>query len=710
LKTFGIQLATFILLSATGCATLPTRLPPSSNQLIDTHWRFLRQDVPNAQAVHFNDSHWDVVDLPHTYNALDGQDGGSNYYRGPAWYRYHFDLSHEEISQRIYLRFEAASLKAAVYVNGQPAGLHRGAFTAFCFNINPYLHPGNNLIAVRIDNSFDPDIPPIAGDFNICGGIYRDVHLLFRNSICISPTDDGSPGVYLTPLQVDANSASVQCAAELRNDSDTAHTVRVSCKIKLPDDFHDAPITYAIAQQTIPSHGIAEARLTLTIPHPHLWNGRDDPFLYRAQVEISEGQTHLDSIDQPLGLRYFTVDPQQGFFLNGHHLPLHGVAFHQDFWNRGWAIRPQEIDQSYDLIQEMGANAVRLVHYPRSNYEYSRCDKDGLIVWTEIPLVNRIKDTPAFTANSAQQLREMIKQNYNHPSICFWGIFNELGPHTRTDWPLAVHMNELAHQLDPTRLTICASYHPADHPLNWITDLTGLNRYYLWYGDPSETWEKDLDKMHLAFPAGKICVSEYGAGAGLLYHEAPTSRPYVKGPWHPEEWQAYTHEKALESIETRPWIFATYILSMFDFASDARHEGDRAGQNDKGLVTADRLIRKDAFYFYKANWTTQPFVYIASRRWTPRLPGPADLKVYSNCDRVELFLNGQSLGPKRSADHIFRWPAVPLALGNCTLWAIGEKSGLNYTDRCHWLISSVPSTRPATTQHWIQEPVFDPLQ
>jgi beta-galactosidase len=669
-------------------------------------WRFIRQDVPDGQNPRLDDSNWQRVILPHTYNAIDGQNGGNNYYRGPAWYRLHLDLTQSETSHQLYLRFDAASLKAQVYVNGQLAAEHRGAFTAFCFRLTPLVHPGENVIAVRVDNSLDPGIPPIAGDFNICGGLYRDVHLLVRNAICISPTDDASTGVYITPIHVTPLSADVEIKVELRNDSRQPQDVTVACKTGTWQTPH--PST-AQTIQSIPADGTAEAHLSLTIPNPHLWNGRADPQLYFATIQVSNAGKVVDDCIEPFGIRTFEVTAEEGFFLNGRHLPLHGVCLHQDFWNCGWAVDSAEINASYDLIDEIGANAVRMVHYPRSDGEYTRCDRDGLIVWTELPLVNRINDSPAFAENARRQLRELIKQNYNHPSICFWGLSNELGPHTRTNWPLEVHLNELAHQLDPTRLTIANSYHPPEHPVNWIADLTSFSRYYDWYGQPNEAWPDQLDKIHRAYPSGKIAIGEYGAGASLLDHESPTTRPYVKGPWHPEEWQARMHEQAWSAMSTRPWLFGNFIFCMFDFASDARHEGDRAGQNDKGLVTADRLTRKDAFYFYKSQWSTDPFVHITSRRWTPRLPGPADLKIYSNCDTVELFLNGHSLGQKSSPNHIFLWPQIPLTLGPQHLHAVGQSAGRQYTDACDWTVSKIPTTRPATTQHWIPEPQVDPL-
>ncbi|MGD1278054.1 MAG: glycoside hydrolase family 2 TIM barrel-domain containing protein [Tepidisphaeraceae bacterium] len=698
-------IAGVLMLAGMGCAAHPVGQPISQDRVLSDGWRFVRQDVAGAQAPLLDDSHWQSVDLPHTYNALDGQDGGDNYYRGPAWYRLHLPLGSEIDGRQVYLRFEGAALMAQVYVNGQKAGEHRGAFAAFCFNITPLVHRGDNVIAVRVDNAKSPDVPPLVGDFNICGGLYRNVHLLTLNPLCISPTDDASPGVYLTPVQVDSDSATVQVTVELRNDLGRSRSVAVRCSIA---DAGGRQVAAGTAQQSIPARGTAEARTTLVVRQPHLWNGRDDPYLYRAIVELADGGRTVDLVDQPLGLRHFRVDPNSGFYLNGRSYPLHGVCVHQDYLDRGWAIRPAEIERNYSFIDDIGCTAVRLAHYQHPEYEYALCDRKGIAVWAELALVNDITDSTAFSENAAQQLRELIKQNYNHPSIFFWSLYNELGPRTRTDWPLVSRLNELAHRLDPHRLTVAASHLPTWHPVVWVPDITAFNRYFGWYRPTAADWPVWLDTVHAQHPNRAIGISEYGAGASVIQHEPPTSRPYTLGPWHPEEWQAATHEAAYLAMKQRPWIWGTYVWCMFDFASDARHEGDHAGRNDKGLVTADRKIKKDAFYFYKAQWSSEPFVYITSRRFNPRPPGPADLKVYSNCDSVELFVNGKSLGAQSSADHVFAWRDVPLQLGTCWVQALGQKNARQYTDSCAWTISAVPATRPATTRYALPEPATQP--
>ncbi|HSV15069.1 MAG TPA: glycoside hydrolase family 2 TIM barrel-domain containing protein, partial [Tepidisphaeraceae bacterium] len=560
------MLAALLLMAmAVGCSAAPAANSPRKDVLLRDGWAFIRQDVPAAQSPQFDDSRWQRIALPHTWNAHDGQDGGNDYYRGRGWYRLHLNVDAADLRKQLFLRFEAASLVAQVYLNGQFAGTHRGGFAAFCFNVTPLLHAGDNVVAVCVDNSHFDDIPPHSGDFTICGGLYRNVHLLALNAVNITPTDDGSPGVYLRTLDLAETSANVQATVKLHNDGDGTQSIVAACAIK---DASGATVATAQAQQTIAARSAADAMLSLVIPHPHLWNGRADPYLYQAVVELKRGSEVLDRVVQPLGLRQYRIDPQAGFFLNGRSYPLRGVCVHQDYLNKGWAIAPADIDTNYRLINELGASAVRLAHYQHPDYEYAVCDRSGVVVWAELPMVNRIGDTAAFSENAKQQLRELIKQNYNHPSICFWSLFNELGPRTRTDWQLVSQVNELAHDLDADRPTVAASHLPVGIPVNWIPDLIAFNRYFGWYSGTIADWPRELDALHAARPDRAIGISEYGAGASVNQHQdRMTTRPSTKGPWHPEEWQALVHEAAYRAIQQRPWLWGTFVWVMFDFAS-----------------------------------------------------------------------------------------------------------------------------------------------
>jgi beta-galactosidase len=677
----------------TGCSSNAARVSPRSDLILKTGWKFDRADPLGAEATAFDDSAWQRVEIPHTWNALDGQDGGNNYYRGPCWYRVHLPIDPSDLQKRLFLRFEGASLVAQVWVNGKFAGSHWNGFGAFCFDVSPLLQAGDNLLAVRVDNTHFTEVPPLSGDFTVFGGIYRNVHLLRLGPLNISPLDDASPGVYLRQVHVDDQSAQVEITAKLRNDLDSDQSVSVNFCVL---DAGQHVVVEKTVAQTIPAHSTVDGKATVEISNPHLWDGRNDPYLYHATVELNQNGVLLDEVDQPLGLRYYRIDPNQGFFLNGRHYALHGVARHQDRIDMGWAAGPEQIEEDYRLIDEIGATTVRLAHYQHPDYEYSLCDRHGIVVWAESCLVNRISSEPEFAVNTKQELRELIKQSFNHPSIFFWSLYNELGPHTRTDWQLVKDLNELAHQLDPDRPTVAASHLPDNVAVNWIPDMIAFNRYFGWYVGTLADWPRELDKLHADHPDRAIGISEYGAGASVYQHQdRPTTRPADKGHWHPEEWQAIAHEAAWRAISRRPWIWGSYIWVMFDFPSDARDEGDHAGWNDKGLVTADRKVKKDAFYFYKANWSSDPFVYITSRRFNPRPPGATQLKVYSNCDSVRLTLNGTLLNGGSHLDHVFVWDNVDLPEGRCEVQAIGQKNGREYTDLCQWTVSAKATTGPA---------------
>jgi beta-galactosidase len=661
---------------------------------LDSGWRFIRQDVSGADQSAFDDSAWQSVNLPHTWNALDGQDGGNNYYRGPGWYRRHLTIPADLAGRSLFLKFDAASMVADVYVNGHHVGGHKGAFAAFIFDVTDQLNPSaDNIIAVRVDNSHNIDVPTLAGDFTIFGGLYRSVHLLALDKLSITPLDDAGPGVYATQDDITADTAKFHVTAKLRNATGSDKTAGVVCQII---DAGGNAVQTVQAQQLIAAGGNADVVQNIVLPNPHLWNGRTDPYLYTVRVTISDGSSITDFVDQPLGLRFFKVDPDQGFFLNGRPYALHGVNRHQDRINMGWAITPAQHKEDFDLIMEMGCTAVRLAHYQHAQEFYDLCDRGGLVVWAEACLVNEVTASDAFDNAAMEQVQELIKQNYNHPSICFWSLFNELrsasGPaHPERDaalrhqLSLVGKLNQLAHSLDATRLTTAASnlLDPL-YPRNRITDVIGFNGYFGWYNGAPSQWPAQLDALHLAAPNREIGISEYGAGASAWQHEANPTQPKANlNPWHPEEWQDTVHEDAWQAMQSRQWLWGTFLWNMFDFASDGRNEGDQPGRNDKGLVTYDRKTKKDAFYFYKANWSSDPFTYITGRRYTPRNQPTTSVKIYSNCDSVELKVNGHSLGSRTPDDiHRLQWDNVPLRPGDNQFQAVGTQGDRQFTDAC----------------------------
>jgi beta-galactosidase len=664
---------------------------PRQDLTLDSNWRFIRQDEAGAQSPTFDDSTWSRVSLPHTWNNKDGEDGGNNYYRGPGWYRRHLTVPASMAGKSLFLKFDGAATVTDVYVNGTQVGTHRGNFGAFCFDVSTEMRPGqDNLVAVRVDNAHNPDIPPLRGDFTIFGGLYRDVHLLVLNPVSIDPTDFASSGVYLTQTNVSGRSANLEITTKLRNGSVAQRDVTVVTVIR---DASNREVQALTESQGIPGQGRADCLQHTTLEHPHLWDGRIDPYLYTVTVSVRAGRTLVDQVAQPLGFRFYRVDPEKGFFLDGKHYAVHGVNRHQDRIDKGWAISRQDRDQDFALMMEMGCTGVRLCHYEHSQYFYGLCDKGGLIVWAELCLVTSLGNSAAFSENARQQLTELIKQNYNHPSILFWSLFNELSfgrqttatPGAPAPWALVEDLNKLAHQLDPTRLTTAATSQGATHPVNFITDIIAFNRYPGWYGGKPSDWPATLDALHKALPGRCIGISEYGAGASVFQHEADPKQPSAGGKWHPEEWQCAVHEAAWKAMEQRPYLWCTFLWNMFDFAADQRNEGDHPGRNDKGMVTYDRKIKKDAFFWYKANWSNDPFVYITDRCFNPRPAGPITIKVYSNCDRVSLTVNGTRLGEKASDDHRFIWDGVELVVGPNRVETIGTLAGKEYRDACVWI-------------------------
>jgi beta-galactosidase len=657
---------------------------------INPGWKFFRSDATGAQAENFDDSQWRSVDLPYTWN-VDQARNKVTYYRGPAWYRYHLTVGPELTGKSLFIRFGAASLVARVYVNGQLVGSHVGGFGAFCFEITDSCRPGDNVIAVRVDNSLDRNVSPLSGDFTIYGGLYRDVQLIALNPVSISPLDDASPGVYLK-TRVTPESAWVEVTSKLRNSTERAAKVTVTCTIF---GASGNPIQHSSADQVVAANSTADAIATLTVANPHLWNGREDPYLYKAVVEASVGGLLLDRVMQPLGLRFYRVDPDHGLFLNGKPYDMHGVDYHEGRTSVGFADSRAMEEEDNRLICEMGCTGVRMAHYQHNDYEYTLCDRHGLIVWTELALVNKMTDTPEFRENVKQQLTELIKQEYNHPSVFFWSMYNEpwvgTSSGTQEQWRLISELVALAHRIDDTRLTTGAVVTGVKGPIDWYMDVTGMNRYAGWYNGSPDRWESTIADLRSQNPGKSIGISEYGAGASVTQHEARLIHPVPASRWHPEEWQALVHEHAWAAMKNQQWLWCKLAWCMFDFSSAGRNEGDRPGINDKGLVTADRKTLKDAYFFYKACWNPDPFVYLTDRRFNPRPAGPADLKVYSNCDAVELTLNGQSLGVKTSVDHIFVWPDTQLAQGNDDVQAVGTSNGKKYVDSATWTVSGASS-------------------
>ena len=627
------------------------------------------------------------VDLPHTWNAQDALSGKIDYKRGIGNYEKNLFIRPEWKGKRLFIRFEGVNNIADVFINRRHIGEHRGGYGAFIFEITGKVEYGKeNSILVRVNNGEQLDIMPLVGDFNFYGGIYRDVHLLITDETCISPLDYASPGVRLIQDSVSHRYAKVRAIVDLSNGSSGNQEVELN--VRLLDG--QRVVKEGTKNVNLSGNEVMQQELTFEIDQPHLWNGRQDPFLYQAEVTLFRNGQMVDRVTQPLGLRFYRIDPDKGFFLNGKHLPLQGVCRHQDRSEVGNALRPQHHEEDAALMLEMGVNAVRLAHYPQATYFYDLMDKNGIIVWAEIPFVGPggyndkgFVDLPAFRANGKEQLKELIRQHYNHPSICVWGLFNELTELGDNPVEYIKKLNVLAHQEDTTRPTTSASNQMGD--LNFITDAIAWNRYDGWYGGTPADLGKWLDRMHKDHPEICIAISEYGAGASIYHQQDSLVKTVPTSWWHPENWQTYYHIENWKTISSRPYVWGSFVWNMFDFGAAHRTEGDRPGINDKGLVTFDRKVRKDAFYFYKANWNREePMLYLTGKRNTVRTQHLQTITAFTNLSGAELFVNGKSYGKAIPDSYaILEWKNVELEPGENEIKVVSTNKKLPLSDSFH---------------------------
>ena len=627
------------------------------------------------------------VDLPHTWNAQDALSGKIDYKRGIGNYEKNLFIRPEWKGKRLFIRFEGVNNIADVFINRRHIGEHRGGYGAFIFEITGKVEYGKeNSILVRVNNGEQLDIMPLVGDFNFYGGIYRDVHLLITDETCISPLDYASPGVRLIQDSVSHRYAKVRAIVDLSNGSSGNQEVELN--VRLLDG--QRVVKEGTKNVNLSGNEVMQQELTFEIDQPHLWNGRQDPFLYQAEVTLFRNGQMVDRVTQPLGLRFYRIDPDKGFFLNGKHLPLQGVCRHQDRSEVGNALRPQHHEEDVALMLEMGVNAVRLAHYPQATYFYDLMDKNGIIVWAEIPFVGPggyndkgFVDLPAFRANGKEQLKELIRQHYNHLSICVWGLFNELTELGDNPVEYIKELNVLAHQEDTTRPTTSASNQMGD--LNFITDAIAWNRYDGWYGGTPADLGKWLDRMHKDHPEICIAISEYGAGASIYHQQDSLVKTVPTSWWHPENWQTYYHIENWKTISSRPYVWGSFVWNMSDFRAAHRTEGDRPGINDKGLVTFDRKVRKDAFYFYKANWNREePMLYLTGKRNTVRTQRLQTITAFTNLSGAELFVNGKSYGKAIPDSYaILEWKNVELEPGENEIKVVSTNKKLPLSDSFH---------------------------
>ncbi|TAN21686.1 MAG: glycoside hydrolase family 2 protein [Chitinophagaceae bacterium] len=646
-----------------------------------------RMIIPLDQQWHFHflfDSrrdHQQIVDLPHIWDAQDALDGKMNYLRTTGIYEKTFFAGNSLEGKRIFLYFYGANSVAYVFLNNKLAGKHDGGYTAFCIEITGYLKlNAENTIRVEVSNAYNPDVAPLRGDFNVYGGLHRPVSLIITQPDCISPADYASAGVFLIQKKVTGQSANVEVKTVL---SIQEPRKNLSVRTTVFDSTNKIVLTGTMKVNEPDSM----TRQEIIIHHPHLWNGVADPYMYSAKVELLRNDQVIDEVTQPLGLRYFRVSADSGFFLNGKYLDLHGFGFHEDKAGIASAYRQADYDTDVALIRGMGANALRFTHYPHGNPMYDLCDKYGIVVWTEIPFVGGFTDDKPFKSHLRNMLVEMIRQHYNHPAIMFWGLENEIHVDGDDPVPFIKELDSIAHGEDNTRPTTIATdiQLPA---LNQVSDLIAYNRYFGWYGGKLADLASWADKTHAEKPGKPFALSEYGAGASIYQHAEKPESVTPSGKFHPEEWQTKFHEQSWAILKVRPYIWAKFIWCLTDFGSAIRNEGFSRGINDKGLITYDRKVKKDAYYFYKANWNPAPIIYITERRFTERKNPVTSIKVYTNLGKAELFVNGISMGVKKT-DDLKRviWDNVQLQPGVNKILVKAKSGNKDYTDHCEWILN-----------------------
>ena len=580
----------------------------------------------------YHDGSESRLDLPHTWNALDGQDGGGDYWRGTCVYEKDFPMPARGENERVYLQFNGVNASAKVILNGAVVMTHDGGYSTFRGDITDHLRDSNHLV-VEVDNSKNDRVYPQKADFTFYGGIYRDVLLLTVSRNHFDLDHHGGSGIAVTPT-VDGKTGRVNVKTWITGKGEVSVVLRD-------------------AQGNVVAAG-SGTDCDLTIPNVHLWDGIADPYLYTCEAVLSVDGRAVDAVSARFGVRSFHVDPQKGFFLNGRSYPLRGVCRHQDWKGIGNALHKEHHDTDMAIIREMGANTLRLAHYQHDQYFYDLCDEAGLVVWAEIPYIS--EHMPNGRENTISQMTELIVQNYNHPSICVWGISNEITISTKDKADMMDNhkvLNDLVHQLDPTRLTtlacysVCGPFNPVAHK---VSDLVSWNLYLGWYVPGMFLNELWVDFFHKVYPNRCLGYSEYGCECMPQLH---TDHP--KRLDQSEEYQCKYHEHMLRFFDKRPWMWATHLWNTFDFAADARNQGGEPGMNHKGIVTFDRKTKKDSFYLYKAWWSSEPFVYIAGRRFVDRPNAKSTITVYTNQPSVTLYINGKKAATQ-TGEKVFRFP------------------------------------------------------
>ena len=651
-------------------AGAPVSVLAASERPLAEGWHFVKSDAAGAEAPAFDDRAWQSVSVPHTYNAQDSGIGGAKargepegvYYRGPAWYRLGFAAS-PQAGKRYLLNFGGVSLKAEVWLNGRRLGQHKGGYGAFRFDATEALRSGDNVLAVRVENARDTQIAPLNGDFNVFGGLARAVGLIEEDALAFDRLDHAGPGVQVRTTSLKGREAAVTLTAALSNARTSAARFSLDTRVL---DAAGKVVARASRTVLLGAGEKTSIEQSLALHNARLWQGVKAPYLYRVVTEIAESGRVIDSASVPLGVRTVAVRKDGTFLLNGTPYPLHGVNLQLPTrFGRGPVVTDAEIDEDLGLFAEMGATGLRLAHMQHPSRVYERADELGLLVLTEVPLIDDHDPSDAFRENLVEQMRELIAQTGNHPSVALWGIGNEIRKSDAASNRILSELQATAKALDPTRPTTYAHCCLDDSdPIAQHSDTVSYNRYFGWYWTNSEDIGPWADALHAKMPGRPFGVSEYGAGASVLHQEDPVmKRPESNGYWHPEQYQTDFHIKHWREMKKRPFLWSSFVWVGIDYPSFKRNEGDRPAINDKGLVTEDRKTRKDAWYWYQANWSDTPMLHLASRRDVNKRTQRVVAQAFTNRPEVEMRLNGGAWTKVPVDDHIAAW-TVDLAPGS----------------------------------------------
>jgi beta-galactosidase len=699
-------------------------------------WRFKLGPESGTELQAEPDATWFTVSVPHTWNRVGFyKDAPASHIntaqnvvttQGVGWYKLAFSVPANTAGMESFLQFDAASRIATVWLNGKLLGTHRGGFSRFRFDSTSALKPGQqNMLTVKVDNtkpavgSSTADVLPLTGDFFVYGGLYRPVSLVFTPKMHVDLMDYGSSGVYAKTTSVTSAGAEVQVRVRVRNDAESTGNLALKA---LMVDAQGKTAAQQDLPVTVGPSSVVESTLNVAVPHPHLWQGVEDPYLYRLVVELSSDSGLVDRVSLPFGIRQVRFDANSGLFLNGKHVAVHGVGYHQDREGKGWASEPADVAADEATMREMGVTGIRLTHYQHGQPIHDLADRDGLVVWDEIPLVSQwtlgesLEATPALRENARQQLHELIAQDFNHPSVVTWSIGNEIDFGNSIPafvgnargippdpLPILKELNQLAHELDPGRPTTLATCCEARGavpdsgiPITAsVTDLSGANRYFGWYYDKPSDLGPHLDTLHHTRPTQPEAVTEYGAGGSISLHsDNALGGPESRNRPQAEEYESYIHEQNWATLSGKPYLWGTFLWNSFDFGSTTRSEGNAQDINTKGITTFDHKHRKDAYFFYKANWTSTPTVHINSSLYTERAYRVADVRVYSNASKTSLKVNGKVVGTLPACpDGICAWKGVVLSQGTNDIVATGSFPTGGVEDRVQWHLSEDAAKR-----------------